>query len=577
MSRDKINVLTGDLMGFFSNNSKSLYNYLKQREMTTQQEVLYTDTNRAFRAICLSFYELNTPAMQTALSSTPAPKSATPGIVAGATTTAGVSTVGNNHSSAENAKMSEMSLYEVERMTVRIRFIGQDSFRNGFLTEDPLASNISRSRRKAIIEMHPSATLIDPNHGQPNHQDILLVRQDKEGKYYIDKVLGNMNGIIPQSFLSIQSAVWQGPLLPGSNMGNYAGAPTVLGANQALHYRTQNREAEGKIDLIVLHSTAGWSGAGRAQRCISYFAGPMGPTRSWKDSRGKKSPPCTDYPRGWPLRDKKNREIICHRGILVTRAISSVHYATDSGGAIVQGCLDKDMAHHAGHGGANRRGIGIEMCGRPNEFAGEGAGGKYSKMYDDVLLETTAKLCAHLCRKHNIPVKFASGKEPAGKGLAGHEQFTPKERCDPGWILNSKENSALLGNPNWHTSKWREKDVAKRHRAAGIKAGDIKHPEGNYWDWDDFTARVQKHYDAGTTINISGAPPAAASSTSTITQNPAASSPQEPERIITEDEAIIEAVTSGDIVISPGREWMDESGRVYQLDGDFNKVYLDEL
>ena len=570
-------------MGFFSNNSRSLYDYLKQREMVAQQETLYGSTDKTFRAICLSFYELNTPALRNV---TPAPSTGTTDEnqtegSSGSSTTAGVSTVGGQHRSPPNAQLASQTVKQIEKMTVRIRFIGKDSMRNGFLTEDPLSPGITSSKRKALINMAPTATVLDLGL-VPNHQDIMTVRQDKEGIYYVEKIIGNLNGIIPVSTPAGQTNLSQQNYNPDSNMGNYNANATELGANQARHYTPMNREVDGTIDLIVLHSTAGHTGAGRAQRCIDYFAGPRGPTRKWTDPNTKKTnPPCSDYPDGWPAKTAKGREIICHptKKVLMQIAASSVHYATDSGGAIVQGCLDKDKAWHAGDSAANRRSIGIEMCGRPNEFPGQGAGGKYAKMYDDVMLEATAKLCAHLCRKHNIPVRFAEDK---GKGLAGHEQFTPEDRCDPGWILNKHEHSKNLGG-TWHKSKWRKKHKEKAAKH-GAKPGDLKYPEGNYWDWDDFIARVQKHFDAGTPINISRPNPLPPEQPKAI-ENPATSSGEEKIDVQvsqaadeTAEETLIAVITEGDIEIVPGIEWQEaETNRFYQLDGDYNKVYLDDL
>ena len=62
MSKNKINVLTNDLAGFFTNTSENFYDYNKQRNMTCNQRVMYHDTKSLFQAMCLSFYKTNTPA-----------------------------------------------------------------------------------------------------------------------------------------------------------------------------------------------------------------------------------------------------------------------------------------------------------------------------------------------------------------------------------------------------------------------------------------------------------------------------------------------------------------------------------
>jgi hypothetical protein len=139
------------------------------------------------------------------------------------------------------------------------------------------------------------------------------------------------------------------------------------------------------------------------------------------------------------------------------------------------------------------------MCGRPNEHPGQGAGGKYCKMYNDLILEATAQLCARLCKDYGIPVRWAKDK---GKGIAGHDQFAPSIRCDPGWILNKHQHSKSLG-AKWHSSKWKKKHKKyAEKRKIPFEVGALKYPEGNYWDWDDFINRVKKYYNPSSSFNM---------------------------------------------------------------------------
>ena len=510
MSKDKINMLTHDLAGFFTNNRSSFYRYKKQRELYAQQDVLYNDTQTVFKAVCLSFSDLNTPAVALAPPPPPPPPppAPTPGpppvTATGSSpsntpdTTAGANTsiAGSMDAFQLNMQLASMGVRKIEKMTIKIRFIEDDAHRNGIITEDPLTSGvISEAYRESLIQMHPSAIVLDLG-VIPNHQDILLVRQDTEGKYYVEKIIGNLMGIIPPTTPGVVGLV-QIMQMGGFPLGGLL-APTSLGKNQALNYTPANRVQEKKINLIILHSTAGATGAGKAQACINFFAPPFGPSHPYRHPVHGKNPPCSKWPNGdWP-RQHDGKEIVCHptHKYLVKKVTSSIHYATDQGGAVVQGVLEKDLAHHLGRGAVNARSIGIEMCGFPNELPGQGADGKYCKMYNKTILETTAKLCAEICARYNIPVKWLEGKSPSGSGIAGHDQYAPSIRCDPGWILNKHQNSRDVGG-EWHLARWSSDDKARAdQRGLPFKLGELKYPEGNYWDWEDFIERVQKYHSA---------------------------------------------------------------------------------
>ena len=231
---------------------------------------------------------------------------------------------------------------------------------------------------------------------------------------------------------------------PGSNLAEPG--ETSLGSNQAKNYTEANRKnypdkkpEEQQIKKIVLHSTAGGTGAGQAQRTINRMA--SGPTIAFKDPVTLKvNPPCTDYPDGLP------HGTICHpqRKTVEKPVQTSIHYAVDQSKAIVQGVLEKDIANHVlGHNGDS---IGIEMTGHPLAGRYGGAGGTYARMYTEDLLDATAGLVADILKRNYLPVNRNT--------VVGHDELDSDRRRDPG----------ALSGPG-------------------------------YWDWDDFMKRVKLKYE----------------------------------------------------------------------------------
>ena len=130
----------------------------------------------------------------------------------------------------------------------------------------------------------------------------------------------------------------------------------------------QKIEKPADVKHIVLHSTDGRAGPGSAERTINRFA--KGPTLSyrWKNKNtGKviKNPPCADV---IAVDGEIPHGTICHpeRKKVEKPVKTSIHYAVDGGGAIIQGLQEKDIGYHTG-GGYNSKSIGIEMCGKPSK------------------------------------------------------------------------------------------------------------------------------------------------------------------------------------------------------------------
>lgn len=111
------------------------------------------------------------------------------------------------------------------------------------------------------------------------------------------------------------------------------------------------------------------------------------------------------------------------------RRVSS-HYGTDSNSVV--GYVDEtDIAHHAL--GDNTASIGIEMVGKAAQSR-EDWGDDYSRKQ----LALTAELCADICKRRGIPVRFLSDQDlrENKRGFASHDAisrvFGANIRDDPG-------------------------------------------------------------------------------------------------------------------------------------------------
>ena len=120
---------------------------------------------------------------------------------------------------------------------------------------------------------------------------------------------------------------------------------------------------------------------------------------------------------------------------------TSIHYAVDQGGNIIQGLNERHRAWHAP--GMNNTAVGIEMCGDPGKNKGKGATPNYAGMYNEKLLNACARLVADICKRNGLPINRSS--------IRGHEESSPKRRSDPG---------------------------VKKNPGA--------------WDWNDFLSRVKR-------------------------------------------------------------------------------------
>jgi hypothetical protein len=232
--------------------------------------------------------------------------------------------------------------------------------------------------------------------------------------------------------------------------------PTSLGKNQAKFY-TEATRGPNEITNIVMHSTDGHSGDGRAQKTIDRFA--EGPTLRFDwihPDTGETiiNPSCTEVLKHGQLPENT----VCQetRNQVEIPVKTSIHYAIDQGGNVIQGVLNKDIASHAG-GSMNKVSIGIEMNGEPAVGPGLGLDGKYAKMYNEALINATAQLVAKITTEYNIPVVRAT--KPGQPGIVAHHDIS-STRFDPGNNLG-----------------WAKKDI----------------PPGKYWDWDDFLTRVKNY------------------------------------------------------------------------------------
>jgi len=241
----------------------------------------------------------------------------------------------------------------------------------------------------------------------------------------------------------------------GGQLGSYiggAGTPATTGTPGQLMTSTDSQFAKpgshaksfskrskranpGYIKYIILHSTDG--SRGPADGTLERFG--RGPTLRYEykvPSTGK----IIDYPR-WSEVKIHTGGVMPHKTVLRERYLkwkdapkkdvwveklvnTSIHYAVDglADGNIWQGLAEIDVAHHAP--GYNTTGIGIEMCGKPNKNRGKGFSPKYSEMYNEIMLNNTAKLCADICKRNNLP--------PTRETIRGHEDGQSSSRTDPG-------------------------------------------------------------------------------------------------------------------------------------------------
>ena len=143
---------------------------------------------------------------------------------------------------------------------------------------------------------------------------------------------------------------------------------------QAKNFTKAHREA---VDWIVIHATQGAERVGAAQATANRFAG-----------IGQEAPK------------------------------ASAHYAIDPS-EVIQCVKESDVAWHCP--GANRRGIGIEHCGRSDQTP---------EQWDDLTsvaeLKASANLVALICHHWHIPPVRIDAKAINGfvRGIAGHADFT---------------------------------------------------------------------------------------------------------------------------------------------------------
>ena len=184
---------------------------------------------------------------------------------------------------------------------------------------------------------------------------------------------------------------------------------------QAKHYTPANREPK----LIVLHTAEVSESLEGAESLMNACA------------RG------LIYPPGHPKAGQPNP--------------ASWHYSVDAN-SICQSVHDWDVAHHAP--GANRTGVGIELCGRARQTPAE-----WQDDYSFYVMENAAKLSAHLSTLHNIPLVFVPRevlKLPGATGVTTHlevsKAFGKSDHWDPGphfpmpWFLQRAVHFRSLPN-----------------------------------------------------------------------------------------------------------------------------------
>jgi N-acetyl-anhydromuramyl-L-alanine amidase AmpD len=114
----------------------------------------------------------------------------------------------------------------------------------------------------------------------------------------------------------------------------------------------------------------------------------------------------------------------------VTDRKASWHYAVDAD-SVTMSVKEEDVAWHAP--GANKNGIGIELCGRASQSADD-----WADNYSSRVVARAAKVCAAICTKWNIPAKFvpADALLRGQRGITTHAEvskaFKKSNHTDPG-------------------------------------------------------------------------------------------------------------------------------------------------
>jgi len=222
---------------------------------------------------------------------------------------------------------------------------------------------------------------------------------------------------------------------------------TLKAEHKAKFFRAGNRTQDKTISVVVLHATDGWPGDGKAAATIRRFH--TGPTTSYRwynkyTQKKIKNPKCSTV---LAVDGSLPDGTVCHptRKKVETMKKTSIHYAVDQGGNIIQGLLEKDIANHVGTRAMNNKSVGIEMTGflvEKDPGKGQGATTRYAKMYNDKLLNAVADLVADILKRNQLPLNRET--------VRGHEEFSTS-RVDPGTKLGP-----------------------------------------GHWDWDDFIKRVQQ-------------------------------------------------------------------------------------
>lgn len=391
MADEPINVLSRRLSKFFTNTDSTNFDYQRYREREATEQVLYRSDQKSFKCVCLS-HRLG--------STSP-------------------STMGHAY---DNVKLEEGG---IKKAKIKIWFVGDDEFMNG---PNPNPFTTTDEGLKVIYTSMAREAIVTQTYSNISFNDLLTVEKRGDDYYvvehYHDELSIIREAISPGS--STASSFFTGN--PGLKMLSFFGldpfggttdaeSTEQLGANLAKYFKVADRKI-GDIKQIILHSTDGTSRKNAAQRTIERFAN--GPTISYTDPRtGKKNPPCSDYPNGLP------KGTICHpvRKNVEKPVSTSIHWAVDGHGAVIQGVLEKHIAIHSGET-KNKISIGIEMCGKPNENPKQGYLGKFSKMYNETMLHNTAKLVADICKRWKI--------EPNRQNIIGHYEFAGSRRSDPG-------------------------------------------------------------------------------------------------------------------------------------------------
>ena len=209
MSDEPINILSNDFLRFFSNSNSDLFDFLRSRKHLSKQKALYNNKNKHSLAVCVSGFE-----------------------------------------GFELTSNTTFPFDRVEKRTVKFMFYGKDTYKNGILSQDPFDSTLTAQQRKIYISLCRNAVVVKHNM-VPRYGDIMILRQKTDGKYQIEKIVGNLDGTTPPV---LDTNIGMNELLQAIQNGSLQNLGNVLNGGSSNSRNFTRVDVEGgefKVDGVI--------------------------------------------------------------------------------------------------------------------------------------------------------------------------------------------------------------------------------------------------------------------------------------------------------------------------------------